>query len=238
MAHAQLPPEVHAKLLDRKIAAKIQANDLSSVEKLIGEYKSIGVEVPVTYYFMEAKIAGARDDFPTAKSALEQFFQSASATHQKFDAALDLYETFEKGMQEQNRIKEQAAKAEEKDWIILVGLFERLENAIAHLEILTDELQISRDRAEVYAITRSNATRYQAKIVRLNIEKAKASCKKIKSSCFISPENDAQSSERVATLSQSGSIKATHISTTKLSDADYQKLQSEADNMREVQPRD
>lgn len=113
-ANAQLPPETQAKLLDRKIASEIQEGNLSTVENLIGEYKGLGVSVPATYYFIEARIAASRNDHIKAKLSLEQYFQATSTSHAKYDEALTLYEKQSSKVQEQIVIQNAKAAAESR----------------------------------------------------------------------------------------------------------------------------
>lgn len=114
-ANGQLPPEAKAKLLDRKIVAAIEAEDLQQVDQLISEYRTLGAAVPGTYLFIQGKIANSKDDHEKAKSALEAYFNSVTPAHSKYDEALDIYQSIEekRDAETQRLIDEENIRVEE-----------------------------------------------------------------------------------------------------------------------------
>ena len=58
--HADLPPEVQADLLQRKIQSALKAKDLDEAAALISEYRSLGVEMAPTLFLVEAKVLASR----------------------------------------------------------------------------------------------------------------------------------------------------------------------------------
>jgi len=93
LAEAQLPPEVRADLLQKKIITSLQSKDFDAVKSQISEYKNLGISVPPAILIIDAKISVSEKKWGRAKSKLEAYFTEAGKTHASYSEALTLYET-------------------------------------------------------------------------------------------------------------------------------------------------
>jgi len=93
LAHAQLPPEVQADLLQKKIVTSLQSKDFDAVKSQISEYKELGISVPPAILLIDAKISISDKKWRSAQSKLEAYFTEVGKTHASYNEALSLYET-------------------------------------------------------------------------------------------------------------------------------------------------
>ena len=136
--HAQLSPEAQVKILDRKIISEIKSGNASKVETLIGEYKALGVPVPETYHFIEAKIAESNQDFFKAKTSLEQYFNSTNGSHSLYTEALGVYET----------VSDEIVQIQEREEVLRKQEIARAEEEAAKLFKIQEEERLVREKIE------------------------------------------------------------------------------------------
>jgi ferredoxin-like protein FixX len=90
-AQSNLPVQVQADLLQRKLVDAVSRGDSSTALKSVEEYRALKISVPLPMLIVEAKLSAARGDGLRAQAALEEYFQSAKSGDDKYSEALSLY---------------------------------------------------------------------------------------------------------------------------------------------------
>ena len=86
----QIPDTVRADLLEREIIAALETDDADKALNAIDEYRQLDVEVPPTVSFTDAELSGRRENVERQRKALEEYFNSADATHTQYENALNM----------------------------------------------------------------------------------------------------------------------------------------------------
>jgi formylglycine-generating enzyme required for sulfatase activity len=95
-AQSNLPPEVRADLLVRKITASMEAGDAQAALQGLDEYRKLGVKMPPALLFLEARLAAIANDFARSRKALTDYFSIGDVqSDANYSAALTLMSDIE-----------------------------------------------------------------------------------------------------------------------------------------------
>ena len=87
---AQLPKEVQADLLQKKIIAAIEQKDFDIAANLIDDYRALDISMPPAISMIDVKISKNNGNINRQKTALEEYFNNADQSHSAYEAALEM----------------------------------------------------------------------------------------------------------------------------------------------------